>query len=259
MNSETRQPPAPFDATFRRVRYRPDSRQARHHHDRTSLTLVYQGSLDEVVGSTREEAGPLSLVLKPAGTEHANRVGPEGAATVQIEFGPGFAWDDRSQNPLTWVWTHGGPSARRFLDLFATWGRGDEAPSELEDRVFDLLAGLEPPGEPPRGGQPAWLANVVDELEDTFRRPRSVRALARDAAVHPVTLARAHRRHFGCSITDRRRFLRVREAASMLVSETTSLSSVAFATGFADQPHLTRIFKGQTGLTPGVYRELLQS
>ena len=32
------------------------------------------------------------------------------------------------------------------------------------------------------------------------------------------------------------------------------LAQVAAATGFSDQPHLTRVFKSHIGVTPAVYR-----
>jgi AraC-like DNA-binding protein len=32
-----------------------------------------------------------------------------------------------------------------------------------------------------------------------------------------------------------------------------SLSEVAYATGFADQSHITRVFKQVVGITPGLY------
>jgi AraC-like DNA-binding protein len=35
------------------------------------------------------------------------------------------------------------------------------------------------------------------------------------------------------------------------------LSDVALAAGFADQSHLTRIFKRVTGMTPGAFRAAL--
>ncbi len=234
-------------------------RQSRHHHDRTSLTLVFQGSLHEVVGDAHEDAGPLSVVFKPAGTEHANRIGPLGAATLQLEFEPDFISGITMDEPGEWAWAHGGTPARRFLALFASWTGTDEGPLDLEDRLFDVLAGLVGQDVDGSGLPPAWLTDLVEEVEDTFRRPRSVRDLARTASIHPVALARAHRRHFGCSLTDRVRLRRVREAVGLLGADSESLSSVAFATGFADQSHLTRVFKRETGLTPGSLRSLLRS
>ena len=33
------------------------------------------------------------------------------------------------------------------------------------------------------------------------------------------------------------------------------LAEIAFETGFADQSHLTRLFKSMRGLSPGAFRE----
>lgn len=257
MNADYRHPGPPTDVFLRRLSYEPDVRQERHHHEQTTLTLVFRGSLDEVVGSAHEEAGPLSVVFKPAGTDHANRIGPRGAATVQVELPPDFmACPDAD---ASWRWAHGGSAARRFLALCADWNEAGDPPGDIADRVFDVLAGFD---EGPNGAAttpPPWLDRIVEELEDTFVAPRSVRDLAISASVHPVALARAHRRHFGCSITDRTRRRRVREAAGLLSVPNESLSAVAFATGFSDQSHLTRIFKQETGTTPGRFRALLTS
>ena len=251
MNTVARYPEPLDGVSFRRVRYAPHTRQGRHHHDRTSLTLVFEGSLDEVVGATREQAGPLSVVFKPAGTEHENRIGPRGARTLQIEFEPEFLHGS-DEGAESWSWAHGGPAARRFLALVRDLRSGD--PGSLEAHLFDLLAGLR--DDDVRSGPPTWLARVVEELEDTYRSPRSVRDLAANASVHPVALARAHRRHFGCSITERLHARRVREAAGRLGTDD-SLCAVAYSAGFSDQSHMTRVFKRVTGVTPGAFRGLL--
>jgi AraC-like DNA-binding protein len=44
------------------------------------------------------------------------------------------------------------------------------------------------------------------------------------------------------------------EAAKHLLEGGASLSRVAYATGFADQSHFTRVFRRSTGWTPGRYR-----
>lgn len=258
MNADVRHPSALPGAVLREVSYPAGCTQPRHHHTRTSVTLVFGGSLEEDVGSRHEDAGPLSVVFKPAGTEHANRMGPDGAVTFQLELDDGvLEGPEAPVRPDDWGWTHGGSPARRFLDLVRC-SRDGEPEGDLEGLLLDLLGELRPGSGPPGAGPlPDWLARVAEELEDTFVEPRRVRDLARDAAVHPVALARAHRRHFGCSITERLRARRVREAASLLGAAGCSLSSVAFRTGFADQSHFTRVFRSETGLTPGVYRSLL--
>lgn len=46
------------------------------------------------------------------------------------------------------------------------------------------------------------------------------------------------------------------EAAKHLLEGRCSLSEVAYMTGFADQSHLTRVFKRLSGITPAAYRTL---
>lgn len=257
MNVSVRHPTRVPGGCLRAVRYPARMTQPQHEHEDTTVTLVLGGSLEENVGSTHEEAAALSVVFKPAGTRHANRIGPWGAVTLQLTLDPDALGGDDVVDPEGWGWIHGGRAARRFL-AFAVGVREREPAVDLEGRVYDLLAAARPVEEESSpDAAPDWLLRVSEELQDTFRRPRRVRELARDASVHPVSLARAHRRHFGCSITERLRARRIGEAAALLGGRDLSISSVAFRAGFADQSHLTRVFRSETGLTPGTYRSLV--
>ncbi len=250
--------------SVREVRYQASVEQPRHHHEHTTATLVLDGSLEEGVGSVRERALPLSVVFKPAGTEHRNHVGPRGAYTFQLSFESEFLeTSGTSVCPSEWGWAHGGSATRRFLGLLTGWRSTGGDPLDIESLVYDLLGDLWNTGHCRESARsrgvdaPSWLRAVVDEIEDTFDSPRRVRDLAADAGVHPVALARAHRRHFDCSISDRIQARRVSRAADLLGHFDVALTSVAFRAGFADQSHLTRVFKTRTGVTPGRYRRLL--
>ena len=63
----------------------------------------------------------------------------------------------------------------------------------------------------------------------------------------------SHKR-FGLPLAAHVRALRVEAARRLLRGSTLTLSDVATAAGFADQSHLTRVFKRATGLTPAGYR-----
>jgi AraC family transcriptional regulator len=228
-------------------------RQNRHFHDRTSVTLVFGGSIEETVGSVQERAAALSVVFKPAGTEHTNRIGSAGAMTVQAVLDEDvLPASPSAAGPAEWGWAHGGSPARRFLAM-CDRRRVERDVANLEGDLYDVLAELMAAGSVSRD-PPSWLLRIAEELDDTFRRPRRVRDIARDAAIHPVALARAHRRHFGCSISERLRARRVREAAGLLGRPETELTRVAYLAGFSDQSHPTRVFRSETGVTPGRYR-----
>jgi AraC family transcriptional regulator len=67
-------------------------------------------------------------------------------------------------------------------------------------------------------------------------------------------LAREFRRHFGCSVGEYGRKLRIDLVCVELVRTRAALSEIALACGFFDQSHFTRVFKRQTGFSPAAYR-----
>jgi AraC family transcriptional regulator len=92
------------------------------------------------------------------------------------------------------------------------------------------------------------------QVEDAFDRPFAVAEIAASVGVHPAHLAREFRRHYGTTIGAYVRRLRLEWATARLAASDDTLSSIAFAAGFANQSHFTRAFKRHTGLTPGGYR-----
>lgn len=247
--------------TIREISYAPGLDQTPHDHPYTSLTLVIGGSIDERAGGREERAEPLSVVVKPLGTVHADRVGPHGARTLQICLDDHFASELAQAGPGLdrWRWLHGGPAALRMMAVLVELRTAASDEASIEAALLDFVGSL---SESPRRADrapPTWLGRVREEIDETCHTGPRVRDLAADAGVHPVFLARAFRTFYGISVTDRLKRGRVRRAARLLADTDTSLSSVAFQAGFADQSHLTRVFKELTGVTPGRYRSYTQA
>jgi AraC-like DNA-binding protein len=89
-------------------------------------------------------------------------------------------------------------------------------------------------------------------LEEAFAQPLSLAALAEAAQLPPGRLARAFRAEVGLPPHAYLELVRVEQAKSRL-RRGDPIADVAFATGFADQSHLTRRFRRVVGVTPGVY------
>lgn len=246
--------------TVRASRYAPGAVQRPHEHDTGAVTLVYRGRLAERVGDREEHAEPLSVVVKPPGVRHANRFGPEGAWVLQVLFEPTLLEEWRSEWRLgAWRWRHGGDSVRPFLALLGSARRRPADRAEVEMRVLDLLSRIGPaPDSDRRGGGPAplWLVRAKERIAEDLEQGVRVRDLAGAAGVHPVSLARAFRRHYGEPVTAMIRRRRVVVAASHLSGGDRPLSDVALGTGFSDQAHFCRVFKGATGVTPLHFRRL---
>jgi AraC-like DNA-binding protein len=101
---------------------------------------------------------------------------------------------------------------------------------------------------------PPWLAQVREMLQEHSTERLSLSSLAESVSVHPVYLASAFRHHYGCTVGDYVRQLRV-ESACRELSKDIPLSEVALTAGFADQSQFSRTFKRVIGLTPGEYRK----
>jgi AraC family transcriptional regulator len=77
--------------------------------------------------------------------------------------------------------------------------------------------------------------------------------------VHPVHLARAFRRTERLTPGEYLQRLRVRAACRKLREAEYPLAAIAMECGFADQSHLTRIFRKFTKTTPEQFRRTLRS
>src|SRR5687768_18559305 len=66
--------------------YSPGDQQDKHAHSYATISVVLAGSLSERVGNKVEDAFPLSVVVKPGDTEHADRFGTIGARMFSVQF-----------------------------------------------------------------------------------------------------------------------------------------------------------------------------
>lgn len=245
--------------------YPPGLEMARHHHETGNVTLVVGGWLEEETDRGSHRAGPGSVVVKPAGTEHADRFGAEGCHTLVLELGSSTPPDDRGGRDrksipalARWRWTDGGAPARLMLELLRTLRRSpEELDRAVEEALWTLPDALERVTPAPPRGVPDWLGRVRDRLHDEILDPPMVRDLAAGEDVHPTYLARRFKEHFGLPVTRYVRRLRARLAAGMIASSEDALGEIAFRAGFADQSHLCRVFREEMGMTPGTFRSVL--
>lgn len=241
------------------VLYPADFRQARHAHEEAGVSMLLAGSLRETSGRAAASAATLSLVVKPAHVEHADEVGPQGSRTLQIVVDYAYARTlERIGDGLgPWRWLHAPPAVRDMLALLRLLRAGGAvADADVEDGVLAVLAGVAR-GPVPGGGMPGWVRRVREELDDRPTEGVRVHELAAAAGVHPVSLARAFRRHYGVSITGYRKRQRLQHAAHAAAGCAAPLGRIAHASGYADQAHFCREFRAATGATPSSFRRLV--
>lgn len=243
---------------LRQIDYPPGFRQAPHAHDTTGITLVVDGSFRETARGREEHASALSVVVKPAGTVHADQVGPRGARTIAVQIDDETALLERADGLGAWRWLHAGPGVRPLVGL----GRALRDPTngpDPEEMVFELLGEVAEAPAPRYGDAPAWVRRAREALDDLAPEGIRVRDLAARLRVHPVSLTRAFRRAYGIPVTLYRRRVRLRRAAAQVAGTDRTLSAIAHAAGYADHAHMCREVRGATGLTPSALRALART
>jgi AraC family transcriptional regulator len=232
-------------AVLTRLRHVEGRRLPRHVHGAPYLSMLLRGGYREETPSGILDYEPLTLVFHPAETSHVDEIGPQGGTFLMIEM--------RGQGGEGAVAVQSRDSSLAALRLYQQWRTGTLDELSLESALPLLLTGR-------REASPgSWLRRVVDRLHDDFCAPVSVAELAEEAGVHPVHLARAFRKAMGLTVGEYVARLRVAWVARALASrEEPDLAGLAAAAGFADQSHLTRVFKALTGSPPGKSRQMLR-
>jgi len=221
-----------------------------HGHAGPYLTYVARGGYREMLRSATRDCTGGHLVPHAAGEVHADEFR---AATRCINIRPDVAWlaqwsmTFEACEPVT------GPEVSSIMSRVRGEMRRNDAlsPMVIEALMLELIAAFmrrERSSDAPR-----WLRDVRARVLSGFREPLTLSDLASSAGTHPVHLARAFRRHFGCTVGELVRQVRV-DFAKRRISEGAVLAEVAAEAGFADQSHLTRTFRSLTGTTPGEFR-----
>lgn len=221
--------PALVGVRYGRERYRCHAAIERHRHDFGYVAVVLAGGYVEAGdrGRRRVSAGDL-LVHEPFET-HRNLMEGAGAEVLNLPLPQGVALP---------------PSARASdPDLLARLCERD--PAEAAEALADMLAA----GPDAMVDWPDLLA--ADCLEG---RPFNLADWARSHGLAPATVSRGFARVYGVPPARYRAEARSRRAWREVMAGSDPLASIALATGFADQAHMTRSVAGITGLPPARWR-----
>lgn len=241
----------------------PEDGVVEHAHAEAHFVLVLEGDYvssarglagADKVSSTR--AGPI-LVYNPPGTLHRDRFRSNSGrfATVSLSLTALRGLQDVLVLP-DYAMTPGPAALHAALRLTRA---DDDSALALESHCMELMTATAIRYEEICEQAPRWLLRARDCLQDDLENPLALVDIASACAVHPVHLARAFRRHFGCSPGAYRRRLRLNRAAAMLSADSLDMSEIAIRCGYFDQAHFSRAFREAFGLPPGSYRQRARS
>jgi len=228
-----------------------------HAHDRTTIAVILQGGFDGRWGRHEGACAPGTLVVEPAGEQHANHFwGPQPTRVAIVQ--PVAA--ELDLQPMR------GHRATMRPDAVPLAGRLVEelqhpdsvTPIAVEGLSLELAAIAARRGWQRVARQP-WLRHAGAIVEERHAESLTLAELADEVGVHPTHLARAFRAAHGRSVGTFLREVRVRRAAERLSRTDEPIADIALGVGFADQSHMTRWFVRYVGVSPARYRAIVRT
>ena len=247
--------------TVSRTEHASNTSLALHSHPNATITIVLGGGYNETLGGVTHRLPPMSVVVKPPHTPHANRVDARGARCLLLELS---ADGVDSINPVAGVF-----ETPRVAHLVRGGGLALKTLAVLEQRVNEpkmlalesltmeltALIGIET-GALSTKEPAAWLKRVRERLEESSTEI-TLGDLAKEAGCHPIHLTRMFRRAYGESIGSYARNVRLTKVTRAIASARgDTLSRSAMSNGYYDHSHLSHDFLTRTGMTPAEWRDL---
>lgn len=244
---------------------------SRHFHEGYAFGVIEQGAMRfRYLGGDQVAArGEINLVepgevhdghaaIDEGWTYRMIYLKPEALETVAAELGRRSGLPAFQRGVL-----HDVELARRLRRAHQALMRPETGSLERETRLLFLLAAivtrhsLEPAPPKRRGSEPGAVARARDLLHAKLDEDVRLDDLALETGLSPFHLARVFQRHMGLPPHAYLLQIRLDQVRERLPGPA-RLADLAAEAGFADQSHLTRLFKARFGLTPGRYRAMLQ-
>ena len=245
-------------ARFVRHAYRP------HSHPTWTVAVVERGAARFELDATEQRAAQGQLfVLEPESVHTGMAAVPEGWAYKVLYIEPQLLhdWDERDGSPpraARWV-------VFRDVALRAALDRAHlallHAPGgslEIDEAVLGAVAALRPhlrPGPPARvrdRAEHAAVRRARHHLRERWDQRVTLAELAAVSGLSRFELVRRFREHNAVTPHAFQTDFRIAEARRLLATGVAP-AEVAATCGFADQPHLSRVFKRAVGVSPGRY------
>lgn len=230
------------------TRYVPGSVAHRHRHEDAYVSVVLGGGFCQTTRSDRFSSSG-DLIVLPAGCWHSDKVGPSGSTCLNLHLIHDQA--EALEGISGKLGHHACAIAREIANELMRDANVDSF--ALEALIHEFISDVRTGGT--ATADHAAVDLLVDWIASEPLRRWSLSDTAHLVGLHPTHLARAFRQRTGQSIGAFRRAHLIIQLCLTIPSTDRSLAEIAFEFGFADQPHMTRFFTRQMGLSPGKYRQ----
>lgn len=219
----------------------------RHAHACAKVSFLLAGSVVEGSRESDRLCRAGDIVVKPAGIEHSDRVGPEGLCVLSIKPVEVIEGWERLVSGYRWL-----PFDPVIARIVRAYLHREFLSFEAIEECVAALNVLSTTAMEREENHSHWAFRAVEILHDTYDRPPSLGWLAQEIGAHPVALAQALRKRTGRTKTEIVHQIRVQRSLSLLQS-TERVSGIAADLGFSDHAHFCRVFKRWMGLSPSDY------
>ena len=244
---------------LREIRHPPGIFIPKHSHPNAHVGFILHGGFTETFTKKTLNCRPLSVSYIAPDLPHTDDF-RHGVHCLVFEIAPHRL--ERVQGLLALrdpIFVHGGRATWLTMRMYSEALQSDNVSAlAIEGLALEILAELShQDARPPAKKPPRWLEQARELLRAHFGETLTHDAVAHVVGVHPVHLATMFRRYFQCTIGEYVRRLRIEFAANQISTSRDSLCEIGLAAGFSDQSHFSKVFKSQTGMTPGRFRETL--
>lgn len=246
---------------LRETIHEPGLKVPKHFHQHAHVAFVLRGVFTEKCESKNLECKPLSVSYLAPGMTHSDDF-RTGAHSFLIEIAPQRL--ERVHELLTLrepLFLHGGLSAWLAMRLYMEARKNDAASSlAVEGLALEILAELSRrQATVSQRKPPVWLERAREIIHAQFQESLTHEDIAKAICIHPVHLASLFRQHYGCTIGEYVRKLRIEFACREISASNVPLADIAQAAGFSDQSHFSKVFRQHTGMTPARFRANLRT
>ena len=241
--------------------YAPNSGTERIEYDLLNLCFQALGDCLIHYGTRSTELCGASLSLKVSGAVHLVTVGQKTLKGVSVDI------------PADWVARFDLPELSRAAclglrtpelvglgyRLYQEASRCDDlSPIVIEALVLELLVALVRQNRIEKPISPGWIQRIQELIRNDPSGTPSLRDLSCLVGFHPVHVARSFRTFTGMTIGELARAQGLEHARRLLADPDLSLAQIAQMAGFADQSHLTRLFRRCLNATPKQLRDAIE-
>lgn len=221
-----------------------------HAHQGLVLELPLMGGYDEDYQHTHRHCAPGRLQFYAPEARHISVGGPEATRIFHVLMPiSGTPRTPIGQDALLTASPFVAALFVRFTDVDPQRDDGSDIAGALVDAIT-RAAGAH--------AGPAWLEEARHITHERYAESIGLRDIAGEVGVNASHLGRTFRTHWGCSIGEYLRRVRVAMATELLIATDKSLLDTALVCGFADQSHFCREFTRLVTISPGRFRRRLR-